>query len=44
MHILVSRSLFSFLDHACGKLDVDNAATVVQGIAQGCEPSGCSRR
>ncbi|MGL4408553.1 MAG: phosphoribosylformylglycinamidine cyclo-ligase, partial [Zoogloea sp.] len=32
-----------FLDYfACGKLDVDTAATVVQGIAQGCELSGCA--
>ncbi|MFA9441882.1 phosphoribosylformylglycinamidine cyclo-ligase [Uliginosibacterium sp. sgz301328] len=32
-----------FLDYfACGKLDVDTAATVVQGIARGCELSGCA--
>ncbi|MGA7816569.1 phosphoribosylformylglycinamidine cyclo-ligase, partial [Caballeronia sp.] len=32
-----------FLDYfACGKLDVDTAATVVQGIAQGCEIAGCA--
>ena len=32
-----------FLDYfACGKLDVDTAATVVQGIAQGCELAGCA--
>jgi phosphoribosylformylglycinamidine cyclo-ligase len=32
-----------FLDYfACGKLHVDTAATVVQGIAQGCELSGCA--
>ncbi len=32
-----------FLDYfACGKLDVDTAADVVKGIAQGCELSGCS--
>ena len=32
-----------FLDYfACGKLDVDTAATVIQGIAQGCELSGCA--
>ena len=32
-----------FLDYfACGKLDVDTAATVVKGIAQGCELSGCA--
>ena len=32
-----------FLDYfACGKLDVDVAATVVQGIAHGCEQAGCA--
>jgi phosphoribosylformylglycinamidine cyclo-ligase len=32
-----------FLDYfACGKLDVDTAASVVKGIAQGCEYSGCA--
>ncbi|MCX8514644.1 MAG: phosphoribosylformylglycinamidine cyclo-ligase [Burkholderiales bacterium] len=32
-----------FLDYfACGKLDVDTAASVIQGIAKGCEESGCS--
>ena len=32
-----------FLDYfACGKLDVDTAATVIQGIAQGCEQAGCA--
>ena len=32
-----------FLDYfACGKLDVDTAASVVGGIAQGCEMSGCA--
>ncbi len=32
-----------FLDYfACGKLDVDTAATVVAGIAQGCEQAGCA--
>jgi phosphoribosylformylglycinamidine cyclo-ligase len=32
-----------FLDYfACGKLDVDVAARVVRGIAQGCETSGCA--
>jgi len=32
-----------FLDYfACGKLDVDTAATVVKGIAQGCELAGCA--
>ncbi len=32
-----------FLDYfACGKLDVDIAATVVKGIAQGCEYAGCA--
>ena len=32
-----------FLDYfACGKLDVDTAAAVVGGIAQGCEESGCA--
>ena len=32
-----------FLDYfACGKLDVDTAAAVVGGIAEGCERSGCA--
>ncbi|MCL2589908.1 MAG: phosphoribosylformylglycinamidine cyclo-ligase [Betaproteobacteria bacterium] len=32
-----------FLDYfACGKLDVDTAAMVVQGIARGCELAGCA--
>lgn len=32
-----------FLDYfACGKLDIDTAATVVAGIAQGCEQAGCA--
>ena len=32
-----------FLDYfACGKLDVETAATVVKGIAEGCEASGCA--
>jgi len=32
-----------FLDYfACGKLDVETAAAVVAGIAQGCEQSGCA--
>ncbi len=32
-----------FLDYfACGRLDVDTAAAVVGGIAQGCELSGCA--
>jgi len=32
-----------FLDYfACGKLDVDTAATVVGGIALGCELAGCA--
>jgi phosphoribosylformylglycinamidine cyclo-ligase len=32
-----------FLDYfACGKLDVDTAATVVKGIAEGCELAGCA--
>lgn len=32
-----------FLDYfACGKLDVDTAATVIQGIAKGCELAGCA--
>ncbi|WP_186196259.1 phosphoribosylformylglycinamidine cyclo-ligase [Burkholderia gladioli] len=32
-----------FLDYfACGKLEVDIAATVIKGIATGCELSGCA--
>ena len=32
-----------FLDYfACGRLDVDTAATVVEGIAKGCELAGCA--
>lgn len=32
-----------FLDYfACGKLSVDTAASVVAGIAQGCEQAGCA--
>ena len=32
-----------FLDYfACGKLDIDTAAAVVGGIANGCEMSGCA--
>ncbi|MCR1766462.1 Phosphoribosylformylglycinamidine cyclo-ligase [Burkholderia glumae] len=32
-----------FLDYfACGKLDVETAATVVKGIATGCEMAGCA--
>ena len=32
-----------FLDYfACGKLDVDTAAAVVGGVAEGCELSGCA--
>ena len=32
-----------FLDYfACGKLDVDVAASVIKGIAQGCEEAGCA--
>ena len=32
-----------FLDYfACGRLDVDTAATVVGGIARGCELAGCA--
>lgn len=32
-----------FLDYfACGKLDVDTAASVIQGIARGCELAGCA--
>lgn len=32
-----------FLDYfACGKLEVETAATVIQGIAAGCELAGCA--
>lgn len=32
-----------FLDYfACGKLEVDTAASVIQGIAKGCELAGCA--
>lgn len=32
-----------FLDYfACGQLDVDTCATVVEGIAQGCRQAGCA--
>jgi len=32
-----------FLDYfACGRLDIDTAATVIQGIAKGCELAGCA--
>ena len=32
-----------FLDYfACGKLDVDTAAAVIQGIAAGCDQAGCA--
>ena len=32
-----------FLDYfACGKLDIDTAADVIKGIAQGCEQSNCA--
>jgi phosphoribosylformylglycinamidine cyclo-ligase len=37
-----AESLF-FLDYfACGKLDVETAASVVEGIARGCELAGCA--
>ena len=32
-----------FLDYfACGKLDVDHAQAVIEGIAKGCEEAGCA--
>lgn len=32
-----------FLDYfACGKLDVDSAAAVIEGIGKGCEQAGCA--
>ena len=40
--VLGAESLF-FLDYfACGKLDVDTAASVIGGIAKGCELAGCA--
>jgi len=34
---------FFFLDYfACGKLDVDVAAAVIEGIAEGCRRAGCA--
>jgi len=40
--VQVAEPLF-FLDYfACGKLTVDTAATVVGGIAKGCELAGCA--
>ena len=40
--VLGAESLF-FLDYfACGKLNVDTAASVVGGIAKGCELAGCA--
>ena len=33
----------SFLDYyACGKLDVDTAASFVEGVAKGCKQAGCA--
>ena len=32
-----------FLDYfACGKLDVDVASSVVEGVAKGCQQAGCA--
>lgn len=32
-----------FLDYfACGKLDVNVAATVINGVSEGCRRAGCS--
>ena len=40
--ILVQAPSRFFLDYFCGKLSVDTAASVVGGIAKGCELSGCA--
>ena len=40
--VLGAKPLF-FLDYfACGELDVDQAATVVSGVVEGCRQSGCT--
>lgn len=41
--LCVGAEPFFFLDYfACGKLDVDVAASVVEGIARGCQEAGCA--